>query len=828
MSKINKILSKKIKFPLSLRGLFPFCHSRESGNPSSLSLQGAKRRSNLNHNGFTLIELMIAVAILALAVFGIFHAYSVGFLGMADARDRTVATNYAREAMEDVKNMDFDQIITQSRNYIDGTKYEREVIVQESTNLKKVTTKVYWRDRNGNTKKVEANMLVHFIETTAGDATKIILFANPYAVLTENITDDPEIVDERESIITAVVKDDKGNTVTAPEYDISFSITLVSESAGGGLSPINKTTINGKATTTFASSSGEGEVTITASATGLTSDSIIIKITDPEKPVKINLTANPIFMTASESSTSIITATILNAGGAKVTEESKQVEITFSISGPGNLSTPTTIPTSDGVAPITLTSNGTPGTITVTASASELEPGVVDVITGGKIYLSASSINVPVNEKSVITVTTKDVNDVPIKYNGTINLSLSPEGYGTLSLNYVTFNGTTFSETVVFTADSEGTVNINAVDDSLILTQADPITLNIKSALIPHHIEVYANLSSIKAGGEDTSTITARIKTEDGITVTSYTDLIVFITTEGTFPNVEKEINTNDIVNVTYEDGVAIVKLYPSSTYGNAEINVYSPSIEAPSITGSTEVGFYVEADHIELVADPQNISVGGETCTVIATIYDDKIIVSGYTGSILFEIIEGHPQIIKFSFTNKKNTIVTITEEHHGEVKIKLIPQSVAGTARIKTTSSFTDKFGNSKEIEGYLNIPVGITLILVEDSISYLDNTVSFNIDVQGAELLLEEMRVSWDPSSETLNEIEIKSPYTAGSITIFDNSDFPAFSGDIINVDDIILSTGESNVKIYFNQDIFGKNILDVTFNPNSGDYTVNLIP
>jgi len=121
-----------------------------------------------------------------------------------------------------------------------------------------------------------------------------------------------------------------------------------------------------------------------------------------------------------------------------------------------------------------------------------------------------------------------------------------------------------------------------------------------------------------------------------------------------------------------------------------------------------------------------------------------------------------------------------------------------------------------------------VGITLILVEDSISYLDNTVSFNIDVQGAELLLEEMRVSWDPSSETLNEIEIKSPYTAGSITIFDNSDFPAFSGDIINVDDIILSTGESNVKIYFNQDIFGKNILDVTFNPNSGDYTVNLIP
>ena len=61
MSKINKILSKKIKSPLSLRGTFPFCHSRESVKPSSLSLRGAlspviarseatkQSRTTLNH-----------------------------------------------------------------------------------------------------------------------------------------------------------------------------------------------------------------------------------------------------------------------------------------------------------------------------------------------------------------------------------------------------------------------------------------------------------------------------------------------------------------------------------------------------------------------------------------------------------------------------------------------------------------------------------------------------------------------------------------------------------------------------------------------------------
>ena len=69
MLKINKILSKKIKSSLSLRGLFPFYHSRESGNPSSMSLREAKQRSNLK--GFSLIELMVAVVILAIAIFGI-------------------------------------------------------------------------------------------------------------------------------------------------------------------------------------------------------------------------------------------------------------------------------------------------------------------------------------------------------------------------------------------------------------------------------------------------------------------------------------------------------------------------------------------------------------------------------------------------------------------------------------------------------------------------------------------------------------------------------------------------------------------------------------
>ena len=759
--------------------------------------------------GFSLIELMVAVAILAVAILGIFHAYSVGFMGIADARDRTVATNYAREAMEDIKNMDFEKITTQFRDIIGGTKFEKEVIVQESTNLKKVTTNIYWKDRNGNTKTVGTDMLIHFVQTTAGAANRIMLIADPYNILTFGT-----------SVLTAVVKDAKGNTVSTYSDDISFTII----SGSGNLFPSTVTPDQGIATTTFTASASEGDVIIEASSRDLASDTVTIKITNPEAPVKINLTAEPMFMTP--GSTSLITAEIVNAGGVIVTDA--VIDITFSISGPGYLSNQTDL--INGVVAITLTSNATPATITVTASATGLVPGVVNVITGGKIYLSASPISVPVNEKSEITVTTKDLKGALINYVNTINLNIDGSSTGSGSLpSSVTFDGSTSSTTVTFTATFEGIVNIIAEDQAGILTLADPITLNIIPTLIPDHIEVYANPSSIEAGGTDTSTITARIKTEDGIAVNSYTDLIIFTTTEGTFPNGEKEINTNDTVNVIYNDGVATVKLYPPETASTATVTACSPSISECSITGSAEVGFYIEADHIGLVSNPQNIIAGGETCTITATIKDGETTVTGYSGPVTFSIVSGQES---GKFDVKGRAIVSVVE---GVAKINLFSKSIAGTVTIKAVTSFINQYGNLKEIEGYLNIPVGIDLELSElpafDPNNY---SISFDINVLGAELLLEEMKASWSPDNpdiENLNKIEIKPPGIADYIIVYDTNEkfpgSPASNKELINVNDLTLPTGISSIILYFSENMSGKEKLDITFNPNSGDYIIKLI-
>lgn len=783
---------------------------------------------------------MVAVVILVMAIFGIFHAYSVGFMGMADSRDRTVATNYMREIMEDIKNTDFDAIKKKEGTdfiFISGKKFTKYVTVDETRdNIKKVSTIITW---DNDTKRVQSDMLVHFVKTTAGAPTRIMLVANPYNILT--VGDD-----DNESIITAVVKDAKGNTVTAYNGEITFSITV-----GDTLGSLqnNSTTytvssVKGVATTTFtASNTGKGEVIIIASANELADDSVTIKITDPGEAVKINLT-NYVVVVEEEieklfmipGSTSKITATIVDAAGDPVL--GIKDGMIFIVSDLGSLDNLFDSVENSGIATIELTSSDTPGTITVTASINVSEigviSGVINVITGGKIYLSTSSTTIPIYESSEITVTTKDVRGVPINYIGTIKLSVEStggSGSGTLSSSSVTFNGTTSAEKVTFTARGEGDVNIEAYDSAPILEEGDTVILplTISPFLVPDYIEVYANPSSIKARSEDFSTITARVKDAHKITITSYTDTIVFKTTEGSFSNEDmiSKISTGD-AGVTYKDGIATVKLYPpmDGEARTAEIKVFSPPIEPHLITGSTEVGFYIAADRIKLVANPQRIEVisgNPNACIITATIKDEEgNTVSDYDGKVKFSIVSGDAK-----FALKGSTLVTVV---NGEAQIVLRSGSSSGTVGVEATSSYKKEDGDQKVIDGYLNIPVGISLDLANNIVFYFNeeiSTVSFDIDVQGADLLLEEMQVSWDDSNgETLIIIEID-PNSTGNSVIYPDTSTPISSGELINIEEMItLFEGTSNVKMYFNAEannMSGKS-MEVIFNPNSGNYPV----
>jgi len=82
-------------------------------------------------------------------------------MGMADARDITVATNYAREEMENVKN---DSSLWNSSGYSnDEGKYDINVNINGPNveNLYNIVTTVSWYDRNAIQKEVELETLIY-------------------------------------------------------------------------------------------------------------------------------------------------------------------------------------------------------------------------------------------------------------------------------------------------------------------------------------------------------------------------------------------------------------------------------------------------------------------------------------------------------------------------------------------------------------------------------------------------------------------------------------------------------------------------------------------
>jgi hypothetical protein len=388
-------------------------------------------------------------------------------------------------------------------------------------------------------------------------------------------------------------------------------------------------------------------------------------------------------------------------------------------------------------------------------------------------------------------------------------------GSGILSSYTLTFDGSTSSMTVTFTASSEGTVNITAEDQAGILTSADPLSLTITEALVPDHIAVYAEPSSIKAGGIETSTITARVKTADNITITSYTEPITFDTNGGTFNSYGGP--TNISLNVD-ESGVAIVELFPPTNSGTAIITVSSGSLDDVTV----DVGFYIDADHIQLIADPQSIAaINGNTTTITATIVDEFGAPVNCNGSIIFSIVLGSDcgELIG------SNPIVL---DNESQATIELSSNGTAGDVEVKAEANITSP--SIKQLNSNITIEIkDITLELVEYSLSYSPPSefeiVTFNIEINGAVLNLNGMKVVWNLTPSKLNKIEIKSPSTAENYDpIIDtgNASSPYTENNI----DKNLLLGESSIRLTFSTNMEGIPLV-VTFYTNYGDYELTIV-
>ena len=840
---LNKILSRKIKFPLSLRGVFSFCHSRESGNPSSLTLRETfphviarerSERSNLNYSGFSLIELMVAVTILAMAIFGIFYAYSTGFMGMADARDRTVATNYLQEKIEDFKNMNFNKVKDEPITLIPGTKFHRGSIVLdlekqgEVVTLKRVITQVRWIDREGKIKTEEASTLLYNKPNTSevGDtAVEIVLYAESYYT----------ILPEHTVKLIAEIKDENGNifdwdgpitfsVITDPVNDPPVGSITTSQPAGA---------VNGVAVCIFTAIEGsdvEGIERIQAAATvgaNYLTDTVNIRVTTG--PVGIILepaSEDDRILSAGIGITSTINLKVVKADYIELVEYNNP--ITLSAVGPGTLSTTTisSVPT-EGIS-FTLTSNGTPGIVEITASAPDLDMGYTEVTFTGQphaILVATQKKSIYPSEVTTITVTIVDENNTPVSFGEagspkTVVVSDNPDGYGTIDGNSgsinLTFEGEK-SQTCIFAASTTGEfpqeITITANDSGGELNQGST-KINILSPLVAHHIFVSYSPSIVELDiveEQKFSEIDAIMQDEYGEIV--YGNSIIFETDLGTFLS----SGTN---STTLTGGMATASLYPPDGLletNTATIQIYSNDLTPnpdgppgnPENKVSIEVIFHKQSapDHINLVADPSNIFIGGQTCTLEAKIVDESnVTYSDYYGQVQFTIT-GDTDSVDYG-----NLVVYATG---GIAYLDAISTDNLGTIYITAeTLDLIDKVYSS---EITVNIKA-VDIELVDGSINYYDNgkIVMFNIDITGPELNLQSMFIEWGYDPAKLSKIEIKSPYTAVDYDpIIDTGSVKTpYTENDINAS---LLPGESTIRLTFSTNMTGQS-LAVTFDTN----------
>ncbi len=799
----------------------------------------------ISQKGLTLIELMVAVVILAIVVVGIFFAFSNTWMGMANARDRTVATNYAREAMEDVKNMDFELVTNGNLGTAEsvGTKFTRVITVNtESDNLKKIDTKVFWTNRQGQYVSVEPSMYISRTLLNPGAASRIMLYADPYYTVLPTLGT---------ASIIAVIKDIDGNTkIDWTGGDIRFEITGGSGSGylPDGVDPHFVTFVtptNGRADIIF-TGTAEGEVVIEASVDlpsgGTASNTITIRVT--LDVVRIDLSAVPDKMEADGAdgaTISIVTAKLVNSGDGIVTDASN--EITFNISGEGifvvseedrtplGSSTVSMTPVTDtGTATIYVESIAdTPGVATVTASSDGLLSGTVNIITTGvatSIFVSVVPDLIYIDDPGArVTVEIQDINGNPVEYTDPINLSISG-GIGTFADNPVGPGTTPFAYSTLFYPTSSGIITITAFGGTLADGSA---IIDVGESLTADTITLQAIPKNILAGGGINSIITATIK-DGSIVIGNYNNDVTFEIISDTSNLQDAELYFNGTIHgglgepftVTGEqygdDGEVELYLEPASDVGICTIKVSTDNLVDPDlIVNTVEVGFYSSEDHIDLSAVPPEMLVDGENCNVTAIVVDEGgTPVTTYNGDITFTILVGWPKIAKFVLTGTSSLTTTLVG---GTISVGLIPQSIAGTVTLKASS-----FTGMTDITGYLNIQVVDTLInLVEDSPAYIStelvNRVTFDIDVQGAEVVLEEMQVSWSDNiaSEILNQIDIEGTVVYSNVA-------GAVSGTIVDTV-TTLPTGISTVNLYFNidEDMSGKTY-NIIFNPSYEYYPV----
>lgn len=97
-----------------------------------------------NAKGFTMIEVILAIALIAIGMFAVMSLVTIVIKGNTQSKKVTTATTLAQDKMEYFKGISYDNV---SGTYTVYTDYYLNALVQNNipgTNTKTITVDVYW------------------------------------------------------------------------------------------------------------------------------------------------------------------------------------------------------------------------------------------------------------------------------------------------------------------------------------------------------------------------------------------------------------------------------------------------------------------------------------------------------------------------------------------------------------------------------------------------------------------------------------------------------------------------------------------------------------
>ena len=106
--------------------------------------------SRTTRGGFTLLEILLTLVLLAVGVVAIAGFFSYALESSLDAEYTEIATMLAQARMEEIRNIAYDSVVDEARASIAGFPlFQRQVEIDKDVfpiaDLKQVTVMVYWQ-----------------------------------------------------------------------------------------------------------------------------------------------------------------------------------------------------------------------------------------------------------------------------------------------------------------------------------------------------------------------------------------------------------------------------------------------------------------------------------------------------------------------------------------------------------------------------------------------------------------------------------------------------------------------------------------------------------